>query len=127
MARTSLLGVGDPRKSSTPIDPACVGPVLRAEIAAEVPAAQEKAATVIAALLEGLEGDGDYVTNLRTLLRGRYVEDRHMGYVVSAVSAYERMVGDRVHQETAAPMRTFKHSGDPQWAAFAGFRVGVSR
>lgn len=65
---------------------------LRREIAPEIPAAEEKAQAIIPALLEGLEGDGDYVTNLRVLLRAPFVEGKHLGIVTSAVSAYERML-----------------------------------
>lgn len=73
--------------------------VLRMEVAPEIAPAEDMAKVIIPALLQGLEGNGDYVTNLKALLRAAYVEDRHMGIVVSAVSAYERMIGKQVERE----------------------------
>lgn len=72
---------------------------LQAEVAPEMAAAQTKAQEIIAALLAGLEGNGDYVTNLKILLKARNVEGKHLGIVVSAVGAYERMLGQQVERK----------------------------
>jgi hypothetical protein len=72
---------------------------LRADVAPEMAEATDMAKTIVTALLEGLEGNGDYVTNLRICLRAAVVEDRHMGIVVSAVSAYEKMTGKQTERK----------------------------
>jgi hypothetical protein len=94
---------------------------LQTEIAPEVPAAAEMAKTIISTLLEGLEGSGDYVTNLRVLLQAGHVEDRHMGIVVSAVAAYERLIGQRVRKEARA-----KEAAASEFAGAVGEKLTVS-
>jgi hypothetical protein len=78
---------------------------LQDEIASEIPAAADMAKTIITALLEGLEGDGDYVTNLKICLQAAFVSHRHMGIVVSAVAAYEKLIGERVREEAQQKQR----------------------
>lgn len=75
---------------------------LRNELAPEMPAAHEKAREIIPALLTGLDDAGDYVTNLKTALRGLSVSTKHFGIVVSAVSAYERMIGTQIRKKVEA-------------------------
>ncbi|MFT4284590.1 MAG: hypothetical protein QM598_07140, partial [Protaetiibacter sp.] len=75
---------------------------LRHDVAPEVAEAQQMAETIVPALLHGLEGTGDYVTNLKACLRAPYVDHRHMGIVVSAVAAYERMIGTRTRKDAEA-------------------------
>ncbi|MCH6469876.1 hypothetical protein [Sinomonas terrae] len=95
---------------------------LRREAAApEIPSASEKVKEIIHALLEGLEGDGDYVTNLKALLRARYTEGQHLGIVVSAVAAYERMVGDLVRKEVQA-----KAQAESEYAGTVGEKTEVT-
>lgn len=78
---------------------------VRHDVAAEIPAATDMAKTIIPALLENLEGHGDYVTNLKICLRAPFVESRHMGIVTSAVAAYEKMIGERVRKEAQGKAR----------------------
>lgn len=65
---------------------------FREGMAAEVLAAAGMGRTIVDALIDGLDSDGDNVTNLRTCLRGLSVSWKHLGLVVSAVTAYERMI-----------------------------------
>ncbi len=74
---------------------------LRHDVAGEIADAEQMAQTIVPALLEGLQGNGDYVTNLKTCLRATHVDHRHLGIVVSAVAAYERMIGDRERKAAA--------------------------
>lgn len=67
------------------------GNEAREEIAPQIEEASTTAKTIITTLLDGLDDDGDYPTNLKTCLRGTYVEPKHMGLVVSAVAAYQRL------------------------------------
>lgn len=78
---------------------------LRADVAGDVAEAAGMGATIIAALLDGLTDSGDYVTNLRACLRAASVSHRHLGITVSAVSAYERMIGNRVRRESTETIR----------------------
>lgn len=71
---------------------------VRDDLSPEMPAATAKAKEIIPALLSGLETTSDYTINLTTALRGVCVGSRHFGIVVSAVVAYERMIGDQVRQ-----------------------------
>lgn len=72
---------------------------LRSEVAADLDEkTTETARKIVTELLEGLDGASDYAANLKVCLRAGHVEPRHMGLVVSAVSAYERMTGDRLRK-----------------------------
>lgn len=77
---------------------------VRDDLSPEVPAATTKAKEIISALLSGLDTTSDYTINLAAALRGVSVSRRHFGIVVSAVAAYERMIGDRIR--TAAEAKT---------------------
>lgn len=83
---------------------------LRAEIAPQIPAAADMANQIITALLEGLNGSSDYERNMTVLLRAAHVESRHMGLVVSAVSAYERMTGETTRRKIEAEERARKRA-----------------
>lgn len=78
---------------------------LRADVADDVAEAAGMGQSIITALQEGLTGGGDYVTNLRTCLRAASVSHRHLGITVSAVAAYERMIGDHVRRESTEKIR----------------------
>lgn len=78
---------------------------LRADVAADVAEAAGMGATIVTSLLEGLTDAGDYVANLKVCLRAASVSHRHLGITVSAVTAYERMIGDRVQRQTAEKTR----------------------
>lgn len=79
-----------------------VDEALRSDLASALPAAYEKAREIIPALLHGLDGAGDYATNLKTALRGLSVSTKHFGIVVSAVSAYERMIDAQIRKTVEA-------------------------
>lgn len=86
------------------------------EVAPAIPDAMATAHTIITALLEGLDGEGDYVTNLRVCLRASHVEHRHFGIVVSAIAAYERMTGETARRKAEAEKRNqqrkqFRYAG----------------
>lgn len=98
---------------------------LRQEVAPEIPAATETAKTIIPALLEGLDGGGDYVTNLKICLRATHVEHRHMGIVVSAVSAYERMTGEHARRQAEAEERANKRAA-AEYTGALGEKVTVT-
>ena len=78
---------------------------LRGDVAADVAAAAGMGATIIAALLDGLTGADGYVANLKACLRAASVSHRHLGITVSAVAAYERMIGDRVQRQNVEKAR----------------------
>lgn len=78
---------------------------LRSDVAPEVAAASGMATSIVAALLDGLTDSGDYVANLKVCLRASSVDHRHLGITVSAVAAYERMIGDRVRRDTTDQVR----------------------
>ena len=65
---------------------------IQGALSPEIQTATEKAEEIIAALLNNLEGDGDYTTNLRVALRADHVAPKHMGLVVSAVAVYDQMI-----------------------------------
>jgi hypothetical protein len=94
---------------------------LQHDVADQVAAASEMAKTIIPALLDGLDGTGDYVTNLKICLRAASVEQRHLGIVVSAVAAYERMIGDRTRKETEATSHR-----ESQYAGTKGQKLTVT-
>lgn len=94
---------------------------LRHDVADQVAAAADTAKTIVPALLEGLDGTGDYVTNLKTCLRAAYVEPRHLGIVVSAVAAYERMIGERTRKESAERVQR-----ESQYAGTKGEKLTVT-
>lgn len=98
---------------------------VRHEVAPEIGAATAMAKAIIPALLEGLEGEGDYVTNLKVCLRAPLVEHRHLGIVVSAVSAYERMTGEHARRKAEADERTRQRT-QAQYAGTVGERITVT-
>lgn len=98
---------------------------LRAEIAPEIPAAADMAKVIIPALLDGLDGSGDYVHNLKTLIRAAHVEHRHMGLVVSAVAAYERMTGETARRKAEAEERARKRD-EAEYAGTVGEKITVT-
>lgn len=98
---------------------------LRQEIAAEVVAAADMAKVIIPALLDGLDGASDYVLNLKTLLRASHVEHRHMGIVVSAVAAYERMTGETARRKAEAEERA-RNQVEAQYAGTVGEKITVT-
>lgn len=98
---------------------------LRQEIAPEVAAAAEMGQTIISALLEGLDGNGDYATNLRICLRATHVESRHMGIVVSAVSAYERLTAERARRWVEADEKA-RLRAESQFIGTVGEKVTIT-
>ncbi|MGO2933161.1 hypothetical protein [Microbacterium sp.] len=98
---------------------------LRKEVAPEIATASDMAKTIIPALLEGLDGSGDYVTNLKTCLRAAHVEHRHLGIVVSAVAAYERMTGETARRKAEAEERA-RQRAESQYAGTVGEKIAVT-
>lgn len=56
------------------------------------PACEEDVREMVEAICSSTDG-GDYMDNLRTVLSSPIVNPRHLGILVSAVPAYERMMG----------------------------------
>lgn len=79
---------------------------LRTDVQTEVAAADSKADEILTAVLEGLDIDTAYGANLQVCLRGTYVQDKHMGLVVSTVAAYERILGTQLRREQQDAART---------------------
>lgn len=87
---------------------------LRTEVGPAITANQDQAKTIIATLLEELTEDGGYGSNMLVCLRGAHVHARHMGLVVSAVAAYEKVTGARIQRETKkAAAKNSKFAGTP--------------
>lgn len=72
---------------------------LRVDVLTEVAAADARADEILTTVLEGLDTDTAYGANLQICLRGTYVQDKHMGLVVSTVAAYERILGTQLRRE----------------------------
>lgn len=98
---------------------------LQRDVAPHIPDAASTARTIIAALLEGLDGAGDYVTNLRVCLRAPHVEHRHFGIVVSAIAAYERMTGATAQRKADAEERA-RQQAQIRYAGNKGEKITVT-
>jgi hypothetical protein len=98
---------------------------LQRDVAPHIPDAAPMAQTIISALLEHLEGSGDYVTNLKVCLRAPHVEHRHFGIVVSAIAAYERMTGETARRKATAEERTARRA-QIRYAGSKGEKITVA-
>lgn len=98
---------------------------LQHEVAPHIPDAVDMARTIITALLEDLQGAGDYVTNLRVCLRAPHVEHRHFGIVVSAIAAYERMTGETERRKAEAEQRA-QQRARIRYAGSKGEKISVT-
>lgn len=68
----------------------------RREVARFADEANRKAPEILAAVLESLEGDDDgFAANLRAVLRSDAIGYRHLGIAVSAISVYQRLMGQQ--------------------------------
>lgn len=87
---------------------------LREDIAAHLgQEATAAASTIIRELLDGLDDEGGYVQNLKTCLRSTHVQVKHLGIVVSAIAAHNRMTTRREEAQKAeqAP-RITRYAGE---------------
>lgn len=97
----------------------------RRDLAPEVAAAAGMGQTIITALLEGLDGDSDYAVNLATCLRAAYVSPRHLGIVVSAVTAYERLTGEHARRKAEARQRA-QEAARSEYAGTIGEKITLT-
>lgn len=98
---------------------------LRDDVAELTTEANTMARTIITALLDGLEGDSDYVLNMRTLLQASHVSFRHMGLVVSAIAAYDRLIGETERRRLAAAERAQRRA-ETEHAGTVGEKITVT-
>lgn len=84
---------------------------LRRDLTGDVAQANQKAVEIRSTLLNELEGSSDYVTNLLTCLRAPQVEARHMGIVVSAIAAYDRLTGEHARRKASAEAAAAQREG----------------
>ena len=85
---------------------------LMAALSPHLDEGRRQAPVMVDALLSGLSGTSGYEANLTAILRGGAVEARHLGLAVSAVPAYERMLGQREAQAVRDEAnRTVEYAG----------------
>lgn len=84
---------------------------LREQLAPWIAEGWEKAPQILETLRTELAGEPGYEANLIAALRALYVEPKQYGLVVSAISAYDRLMGRKARQGTEPDRSQVVHQG----------------
>lgn len=77
------------------------------------PTAEDKEKAQIAVQwLKDNEDQTDYILNLKTIVSGKYVKEKHIGYLVSLIPAYERFLATQKEKEVKNPGQFLGTIGD---------------